>query len=152
MTRRVVVLPAPLGPSRPKISPGRASRLMPRRTWFEPRVFSRRSILTAGPRGPREVTASASDFVGIGHFFLVVCLVAVDVGLAGVFVLAFAAAAGLAFAAAADLGFATAAGLRFAGARVGIGFSSTAAAASTTGASSLTGSGSAAAATPIVLE
>src|SRR5712691_12420447 len=64
MTRSVVVLPAPLGPSRPKISPGRASRLTPRRTWFEPRDFSRRSILTAGPRGPREVTASASDFVG----------------------------------------------------------------------------------------
>ena len=47
MMRRVVVLPAPFGPSSPKISPGCASKEMPRSTLFGPSVFSRRSTLTA---------------------------------------------------------------------------------------------------------
>ena len=47
MIRRVVVLPAPFGPSSPKISPGLASKETPRSTLFVPSVFSRRSTATA---------------------------------------------------------------------------------------------------------
>src|SRR5262245_10550083 len=43
--RMVVVLPAPLGPSKPKISPGRASKLMLSTAFTWPRRRSRNSLV-----------------------------------------------------------------------------------------------------------
>src|SRR3954451_8993545 len=43
--RMVVVLPAPLGPSSPKISPGLASKLTPSTAWTRPRRRSRNDFL-----------------------------------------------------------------------------------------------------------
>src|SRR5262245_44956376 len=42
--RMVVVLPAPLGPSSPKISPGRASKLTEATAWTMPRRRSRKDF------------------------------------------------------------------------------------------------------------
>src|SRR5581483_128971 len=125
MVRSVVVLPAPFGPSRPKISPLPASKDTPRSTWFLPSRFSSRSTTTA---------ASAT-----AYFFLVV-----EVFLAGA---AFFAAAGLLVAAA----FLVAAGLFAAEAFAAAGFF--AGFASASGSAAFTGSGSGfACGGPIVLE
>src|ERR1043165_6408677 len=43
--RMVVVLPAPLGPSRPKISPARASKLTWSTAWTRPRRRSRNDLV-----------------------------------------------------------------------------------------------------------
>jgi hypothetical protein len=58
LIRSVVVLPAPFGPSRPKIAPAFASNEMPRNTLLGPSVFSRRSTLTAA--GLKEISLLAS--------------------------------------------------------------------------------------------
>src|SRR5690242_680037 len=50
MTLMQVVLPEPLGPTRPRISPGFKSKLKPSRAWKPPKRFTRLSTVRSGER------------------------------------------------------------------------------------------------------
>src|SRR6185312_2272785 len=50
MTLMQVVLPEPLGPTNPRISPGLRSKLKPSRAWKPPKRFTRLSTVSSGER------------------------------------------------------------------------------------------------------